>query len=84
MSLKAEHSILPVHPAAVIPHRHKAGTPAEKFHPDFPGAGIQAVLNQFFDQRGGPLHDFPCRHLAGNVIGQQTNLSHDPEWCRSC
>ena len=84
MSLEAEKGIFPVHAATVITHRHKAGSAAKKFHPDFPGSGVQAVLNQFFDQRGWTLHDFPCRNLAGNVIRQQTNLSHDLKWCRSC
>ena len=84
MSLEAKKSIIPVHAATVITHRHKARPAAEEFHPDFSGGSVKAILNQFFDQRGRAFNDFPCRNLAGDLIRQQTNLSHDPKWCRSC
>jgi hypothetical protein len=68
MSLEAKKSIIPVHAATVITHRHKTRPAADEFYPDFSGAGVQAILNQLFDQRGRAFNDFPCRHLAGDLI----------------
>ena len=41
-------------------------------------AGIDGVLNQFFDHRGRALDDLASRDLVGEVNGQTGNPSHLP------
>ncbi len=84
MTLKTQQRIVPVHTAAVITHRNKAGPSAGEIHPNSGRPGVQAVLDEFLDEGGRSLNNLARRNLARNVIRQKANFSHDMEWCRSC
>jgi len=76
MTLKTQQRIVPVHAAAVITHRNKAGPSAGEIHPNSGRSGVQAVLDEFLDEGGRPLNNLARRNLARNVIRQKANFSH--------
>jgi len=41
------------------------------------GAGIESVLEEFFDNRGGTIDHFAGSDLIGHLVGKNTNASHE-------
>ncbi len=68
--------VIPIHPAAIIDHANKRNPAAPDAHFDFARAGIDAVLDQLFYDRGRPLDHFAGGHLAGKDFRQQANAAH--------
>ena len=76
MPLKAKQRVLPIHAAAVITHHDQTGASAGIVDPDPRSSGIQAILDEFLDQRSGSLDDLPGRDLTGHDIGKETDFAH--------
>ena len=63
---------------AVVLDLHAAHAAFVQRDVDRAGAGVDAVLEQLLEHRGGPLHDFAGGNLAHEELGQHANLAHRP------
>jgi hypothetical protein len=81
MPFKAKERVLPIHAATVITHHDQTGASAGIIDPNPGSSGIQAVLNEFLDQRSGPLDNLPGRDLTGHDIGKETDFAHFVRKC---
>jgi hypothetical protein len=77
VSLKTQHGILPIHPTSIVNDPNQGRAAALGMHLNVPRSGIQAVFDQFTHQRGRPLHDLPCRHLAGERVWKNAYFGHE-------
>ena len=76
VAFEAKHRVLAVHAAAVIDdfeHRHATTLGVDL---DVARTGIEAVFYQFSHDGGGPFHDLPGRHLAGECVGKNADAGH--------
>ncbi len=64
--------------AAVVPDPDESDTTA--LHVDFDPAraGVQAVLDQLFDDRGGALNDFARGDLVDELVGKDADRHRGP------
>src|SRR5205823_3488191 len=67
MTLEAEESVIAAHADAIIGNANEAAATGLDFDRDAPGAGIEGVLDQFFDDAGGPLDHLARRDLVGDL-----------------
>ena len=61
---------------AVVVHLHALHAALGEGHLDLGGAGIQAVLEQFFQHRGRPLDHFAGRDLAHQQLRHRADGAH--------
>ena len=66
-----EHSVVAGHPRAVVRHLDEAGPPALDDHSDGAGAGVERVLAQFLDHRGGALDDLAGGDLVDERVAEE-------------
>lgn len=77
VAFETEKRVLAIHATAIIAHRHGARPSAGKIDPNPLRSGVETVLDQLLNQGSRSLDNLPCRDLAGHVIGQKTNFSHN-------
>jgi hypothetical protein len=58
---------------AVVHHPHQPPTALAHLDPNLVGARVQAVLDQFFDGRGGAFDNFTRGDAAGDLGGKHSN-----------
>ena len=67
--------VFPRHAAAVIGDRYEFASAFHNFDANTPGAGVQGVLDELLDHRGGALHHFARGYLVGHVFREEFYLS---------
>ena len=76
VALEGQQGIVAHHAAAVVDDLDELLAAGLDVDPDARGAGIQRVLQQLLDHRGGTLDDLTGGDLVGNVLGEYVNSSH--------
>src|SRR5579884_2556278 len=74
MPLKCEEGILPRHPLTVILHRDPANPSLNQGNVNPVASGINRILDQFFDDGGGPLDDFSRGNFVGKISWKNVDL----------
>jgi hypothetical protein len=76
MPLQAQQRVVTIHSGAIIyhPNERYPATGDSYFNPAC--TGIDTVLDQLLDDRGGPLDYFAGSDLARHFIRQQKNATH--------
>jgi hypothetical protein len=77
MTLKAEKGVGTIHSGAVVSDPDQAGAPTLELNGDPLGPGVDGVLDEFLDYRGGSLDHFPGSHLAGKDVWKKADGSHE-------
>ena len=76
ITLERKKRVIAIHAATVIDHPNERNSTAANQDVDLARAGVDAVLDEFFDHRSGPFHYFAGRDLAGDDLRQQSNAAH--------
>src|SRR5207248_4574792 len=76
VTFERKKRVVAVHAAAVVDDTDQRNPAAPDDDFDLSRTGIDAVLDQFFHDGSGPLHDFPRRYLAGKNLGQKSDAAH--------
>jgi hypothetical protein len=61
---------------AVVRHPDQLDAAFLQVHPDIPGARVQAVLQQFLEGRGRPLHHLAGGNLGDEQVGKEVDGGH--------
>ena len=61
---EGERQVVPLDAAAVVDHPQPPHSAIDKVHGDRAGAGVEAVLEQLLQRRGGPVDDLARRDLV--------------------
>jgi hypothetical protein len=67
------------HAAAIVDDLDQSLAAGFDVHANAVGAGVERVLKQFLDDRGGALHDLAGGDLVGDVLGEDVNFTHGKE-----
>jgi len=67
--------------APVVAHPQQPQSALLDLDLDLPGAGVDGVLDQFLDRRGGPLDDLAGGDLVDELRRQGAD-GHEREWLR--
>jgi hypothetical protein len=71
MALEGQAGIGDRHAAAVVDHLDAGAAGIDDDDIDGLGAGIDGILHQFLDDRGGALDDLAGGYLVGYAIGKK-------------
>ena len=71
MSLERKACIGLRHTLSVVDDLYGCLASVDDLHPDVLGSSVNGILNQFLDDRCGPLNDLTCGDLIGHRIGQE-------------
>jgi len=71
--LDRKHRVVPVHPAAVVGDPDPLPPSRAQLDLDRAGAGVQAVLHELLDDRGGPLHHFTRSDAVDQSVVEYPN-----------
>ena len=76
VAVQCQRQIVRQHAATVVCHPDQADAATGQFDLDGPGAGIQAVFQQFFQGRGRPFDHFTGSNLVDQVVRQALDSAH--------
>ena len=76
MALEGQQRVVAVHALAVVGDADESAPACLDLDADAIGAGVQRVLQQFFDDRGRPVHHFAGGDLVGNLVGKYADAAH--------
>ena len=68
-----EQQLVGLDAVAIVGHTDEISPTGIKLNTDACGTGIERVLDQFFDDRGGSLNDFTGGDLVGDQCGEPAN-----------
>ena len=76
MTLDRQARVLRLHPLAIVVDAHLLLAAELDVNRDARGAGVDGVLDELLDDRGGTFDDFAGGDLIGEVGGQPVDLAH--------
>jgi hypothetical protein len=76
MALKAKESVVPTHANAVIGNADKAASAGLDLYRDLRCTGVHGVLDQLFNDAGGPFDHLASGDLVGDLLWQQPDAIH--------
>jgi hypothetical protein len=76
VAFEAEEGIVAVHAGAVVDDADGGGAAAADHDLNLAGSGVEGVLDELFDDRGGTLDDLAGGDLAGDLLGKQGDAAH--------
>jgi len=76
MAVERECEFVARDAAAVVGHPDAPHTPLFELYFDRAGAGIDGVLEQFLEHRGGPFDDLAGGDLVDQEVGERTDRGH--------
>ncbi len=79
MARQRERQFVALDAAAVVGDADQAGAAGLDLDRDRAGAGVEAVLDEFLDHRGGPLDDFASGNLVDQVRRQRVDARQDAQ-----
>ena len=75
VAVQREDRVLPSHAGAVVAHRDERLAALLQLDPHVARAGVERVLHQLLDHRGGPLHHLARGDLVGDGVGQDRDAA---------
>ena len=76
MALEGQQRVVAVHALAVVGDADEPPPARLDFDADAGGAGVEGVLQQLLDHRGGPVHHLAGGDLVGNLVGKNADAAH--------
>src|SRR5262245_7532366 len=76
MPFQAETRVVGLHPDAVVFDSDELLAAVLDGDDETPGVGVDGVLDQFLDDRGGTLDDLTRGNLVGEVVWQSPDAAH--------
>lgn len=73
MTFEGQAGIGLAHAAAVVYHLHQCPAGVAYHHAYLRGAGVDGVLGELLNDRGGTLNDFAGSYLVGYRVGEELN-----------
>ena len=77
MTFERQQGVIPKHAAAVVSDANHSPAAGLHLHAQRIRACIQRIFEEFFDHRGGPLHNFTGRDFVRNLVGKNANTAHE-------
>ena len=68
MPFKRKKRVITIHAAAIVNDTDHGNSSPTNHDLNLAGVGVDAVLDEFFHHRGGTLHYFASRNLAGDRV----------------
>ena len=76
VAFQAKQGVVAVHAVPVVHHAHQRDAAALDGDLHRARPGVEAVFDEFLDDRRRPFDDLARRHLAGHDFRQQRNAAH--------
>ena len=76
MALEGQQRIVAIHAVAVVGDANQLASARFNFDADAIGAGVERVLQQLFDDGGGPIHHLAGGNLIGDLVGKNADAAH--------
>jgi hypothetical protein len=83
VTFEGEQGIVWVHTAAIVGHPDQAASAGDELDHDAAGIGVEAVLHQLLEHRGGTLDHLTRGDAVDQGVGKNSNSRHEGHHTRT-